>query len=402
MSVNTTQLIAKAVENLPQTESRQVKQQTTAVVIRFTNPGYIDDTKEALTTLFPELGRYENLLIGFYRNHTAALTATNSIGRVLDKYNHDLIVNTFEQNWLAEYFKRKNHGVEIVMVAYNLNKPSEIPTYLKDTTINKAKMESFHGKREAAKLACMSYTGESFINDCTQFAFANWDGFSTKAEAVKLFTGMYEILECETRGKCHFGRYPAQKTLLAIKDKAKALFKANATKQAEDNDKLFSQMSYEANIEEKFNRLTESNNQHVLWDHCRKLLSKHLKTNAKDIMPKGLLLLLENSEELEDEELEEATVEEPIFSPFIDLSFTMDGCISNRISPKKLRHDIQEQGGDLLDLIAGAVAAYYLQIMEFKQDIKFENLLHEHSKVMDEKPFYDHWLELAKESQPNP
>lgn len=404
MSLDAKQLLTKAVKNLPETESGQIKQKPTAVVIRFSNLDYIDDTKEALNALFPELKRYESLLIGFYRNRADAQVVTNSIGYILDRYNNNLIANPFEQNWLTEYFKLKSHGVEMVMVANELNNALEIPSYLEKTAIDKVKMGNFHSKCKSAKLECMSYTGELFINHCAEYAFNNWDGLSTEAEVVKLFTDMHEILYCETKGKHLFSRHPAQETLFAIKKKARALFKADvAAKQVEPNDKLCSQILSKTGIEEEFAKLVESSEKHILWDHCRKLLSSYLKENAKDIAPKGLLLLMENyDEDLEDKEPDDALFKKPKDFPFINFSFTMDGCISTRLSPKRLRYDIQEQGGELLDLIAGAVAAYYLQIMEFKQDVKFRALLHEHSKVMDEKPFYDHWLELAEESRPNP
>jgi len=85
----------------------------------------------------------------------------------------------------------------------------------------------------------------------------------------------------------------------------------------------------------------------------------------------------------------------------LDLSYNWELDLNLRLSQGTISYQYEEQGRLLLEQLEGAIAAYYLGLMELKHDVKYEEMLIEHTKVMDVQPFFDNWLRLAEDSRPN-
>lgn len=388
--ISETHLLSNAVSNFLKNERGVEKQQRQcALEVVFFNADKVEEFQAMIAPVAPNLQRYGKRLISFYPSQDKAQKVANDIGSILYDFDSALIKQDFKADWLSEYLQLGHYGVNYAGASHELTSPGQISAYLDKRNKSSLEQQAYKAKDLAAKSKALAYTNAQMAEDFAQFLASNWEGFNDADQAKQLMHGLIDIMEQETRGQYHFSSSPAQRTLMAMKDKAKYL--ANL-ENAGDKEKQVAVVMNQYAIKDEFEKLTKQNGGNQRWAACAKRLEAHINKNAPGITLKGLSELLED---------EDAKVDKHIAFTGIDLSHDYVADMNKRLSPRTLRYDIQEQGYRQSEQLAGAIAAYYLTVMELKQEAKFKELLIEHSKVMDKEPFFDCLLDLAARSKPD-
>lgn len=354
------------------------KENLCALEICFYKPEMIDDFQSMIAPVAPNLKRHGDRLFSFYPSRDDAQKVANKISDILNKFDDALIETEFKPDWMEEYFKINHYGVNCAMASHNLSSPDQLGAYLVDNEKFSARMEKYTNRISSAKLASLSYSNEQMEDDFSNFILSNWEGFKDVSQVKVLMNSLINALEEDTKDNYHFSSHPAQEMMYVMRDKSEYL---NSQKTVEDVRKQIA-------IRENFESLCKTRRE--TWENCRKHLSKIINKTYPGISLKGLDVLLKD---------EDAKIDKHEKFKGLDLGYDFESDMNNRLSPKTLRYDIQEQGRDLIECLAGGVAAYYLCVMNLKQEAKFEELLIEHSKVMDKEPF--NLLEIASKSRPN-
>lgn len=359
-----------------QKNSQKEAEPACALEVAFKYPEFMKRFQDLIAPIAPNLKEYGDRLICFYPSESLAQEASSKIRDVLHQFRETLLKQPFNPDWLVDYLVLKDFGVNWTSPNRHLQSAKQIATYIEEKRKDLSKSDDYQTKLDAARKYVVDYKISDMAENFQAFFDANFDGVQ-EGIAEELF----KIMEQETEGQYHLSNYASQEIMQAMGRKAGAMTEDSVSA-------LMTMMS----AEEQLKKL-RTTSIHDEWKSLAKKLDLHIYRTCKNISMHGL------DDLLKDEDTKPAAIE-PFKGP--DLSYDMEIDMNQRLSPRKLRYDIQEQGCRLPMQIAGAVAAYYLTMKEYKHEMEFERMLTEHSKVMDKKPFFDHLLQIAADSRPLP
>ncbi len=355
-----------------------------ALVIVFNQPTMIDLFLKAITLMEHNFMRQGDYLIVLKESYVQAQALGCSINSILYTYDTALISAEFTPDWLPAFLKANRFGVDVAMAAHQVTSLDQIHNYLTELDSSSTKQHEYQGKIRAAEAQALNYTDSDLVEDLFTFIECNWQGFTSTTELHAVIEELIAQLHLATQNEYFFSRFPAQKTLRALKQKASFLNE----QQDQDAGKRFERIENQGKIEGEFQGLINNNPTHKIWTEIAQGLSHH----AIQRFPSMTSALQEG--------LHAAS---PQRTPWrgLDLSYDPETDLNKRLAAPCIGNGNARLGRNVIKILTETIAAFYLKLMEIKQEVKFETMLVDHSKIMNKAPFFDHWLNLAAQSRPN-
>jgi hypothetical protein len=282
----------------------------------------------------------ENVALLFSESKSVIDECEADIHGVRKKYNHLLLVQDKCKGWLTDYLNQKDisetylcsqrHNIETTehldsVINQHNTSLQETARYNEIEASNLKKIKNHSLKTEL--LAIASYMEVEFT------------GFDSSAQLHETLSIIFERLKTLTKGLLFSNEHVDLSERIVI---AAYLSKQTNT-----------------HISGLYSSDTLSRpNLHKYWKQDKETVKNILKDSLPKLKPSKLDALLKD---------EDATILEPInFTGFSEQD-SRERNFAQRLHPKALCYDIQEQGSDLRDLIAGAIVAHYHSFIESKQ-----------------------------------
>lgn len=334
--MNTATLLSDAIIKTTQQQSYKDIQTPHALVVNFRHTDRIDEFKDMISPIVDDFKRHDDLLISFQPSKKRTQALANTIGTVLYNFDQSLLKQPFTPDWLTNYFAVNHYGVDHAMVGHHLSHSDEISAYLECHAKAQHSMRIYEQRMASAKAQVLDYTDEQMAHDLGDFLYANWSGFDSQAMAYNVIGGALAALRQTTTDWYFFSRHPAQHTLFALKYKADFL----ARDRDPDDGVAVRRIKNQYAVDKAFRRIVESSRTHNTWTMATALLDKFLKQHAPKLRLSGLPALLKN---------EAAPIPEQTRFMGLDLSYTEEVDLNKRLSPARLRYDMQEQDIDCVN-----------------------------------------------------
>lgn len=383
MKVDTNNLLSQALaEVLGRNRNQKQRESSCALVVSFTDFTY---HQEFMEIFHDELGEFfvlDDCLVRFYPNQATAQERANFISSVIFNYGNAILKLPFDPDWLDTYLELGRFGVNCGMANHLLTSSTGLDSYRIKRAEDRAKSDAYKTAQDKAADECMMVTLESLIGDFTKFIIDNFTGWPVEETVRKTIARMAVSIQADMEDVHYLPRHPAQTIWYALGSKEEYC--------------LLQRGVPEKDVVSKVIRRTDLDDKYLVkrsvWEECSKSIRSILQRYLPNLDRIGLSVLLED---------EDATIPDSV--PFAGISFKHDWqlCMDGRLSAENLRYDVQEQGRDLLTSLAGAFAAYYLGIVEIRQEQKLERLLREFSRKMDQESFVDNIPRLLHESLDN-
>lgn len=341
-----------------------------ALEVVFDRPELMDDFLEKTVILAPGLSKYDNRLIGFYEPEEARKIYSR-LNDVLNAFDYSLIRQSFSKDWLSDYLKNNRFGVTYIVVSNDLTSPDMI--FSEKRISARAPVIDYEKKVATAKRLAPDYSISAMTDDFVRFIDANWTGFAAANGARELVTGLVATLKNEIKDTLYIGcNAPVGGPLVyALLEKAEYL----------DEIRLGDDVGASMVIQKHY--------------YAIKKTIKDLGKNRQD----SYIAIYAPMEAFIAEHAPNIARRTGDFVPFagIDLSydnmFDINGALNFDNQQDEIPSFVRQP-----EIIASAFTSYCMGLLSIKCLVRCEALFVEHSKVMDEQPFYDNWLEIIKKA----
>jgi len=382
MEIQATDLLAQSLgEVVGRKTDRKKQERSCALVVAFNNFTY---HQEFMAVFNAELGEFlvlDDCLVKFYSSQQIARDRANFIGRVISRYGNAILKMPFDQDWLDTYLEIGRFGVNCEMVDHHLESAKKLGEYRIKRAKDRAERDAYQRAVDQAADKCLTMDIGRIVSDFTKFIVDNWVGWPDEQTVRKTFAQMAVSIQADMEGVHYLPRHPAQLIwyALGLKDEHCQRQRGVAEKKISSNYML------RRDMEDKY--LVKKS----VWEKCYKSIRPSLQRNLPKLNRIGFPELLED---------EEASLPDSI--PFAGISFkhNWELCMDSRLSAESMLYN-KSQGRNVLTVLAQAFAAYYLGIVEIRQEQKLERLLRDFSRGMDKESFVDNIPGLLKESLDN-
>ncbi|MFQ3188906.1 MAG: hypothetical protein ACI936_000026 [Paraglaciecola sp.] len=282
----------------------------------------------------------ENVALLFSESKSVIDECETDIHGLKEQYNNLLLAQDKQKGWLTDYFNQKDIS-EAYFCSQRHN--TETPEHL-DSVINQHNTSLQEAARydeiEASNLKKIkSHSLNTELLAITSYMEVEFSGFGPPEQLRETLSIIFDRLKTLTKGLLFSNEHIDLSERLVI---AAHLSKQTNTHVSGfcSGDALFRPNLYK------------------YWNQDKETVKNILKYLLPKLRPSKLSALLQD---------EDADIIEPIkFTGFSEQE-SRERTFSQRMHPKTLRYDIQEQGSDLRDLIAGAIVAHYHSFLACKQ-----------------------------------
>lgn len=337
-------------------------------VVRFKYSAGLETFQDIVKPLLGNFERREEFLFQLCPDFDSA----NALARRVESLAYDCgqkyLEVPFEPNWLAKYLAEKDAGIDLAYVSNVGMHESQIPAFIeksrRDVESRNDYLKSVSQSTIEASKTSTAVITKSFVD----FLQANWEGFESPEHVGRLVNKL--IVQCEkfAAGLVQLPSYPCLDITSAIESKIAYLedSKGHSRRTRQEKRKSLSQ---------SIDDISRKRNLHTSWQTLRGEIKEIIESDAAQITPKGFSRKLDG---------ENTTYK---LSPFKGISFAHEHeyDMNQRLHPKNLCYYVQEQGYNLIDLLAGAFSAYFLKIIELRQCHNLEQILIEFSETLDSK-----------------
>lgn len=336
--------------------AKQKVNQSYYCVVRFHDESKVELFSELVFPLFGEFVRVDEFLFKLCNSYDITNKLSKDVESLIYQFDKKLISVPFEPTWLEHYFSNKGFGIDVVMASQSGLKECDIPSYIEEKRKDVIDRNTYLASIEENKDLAKKMTSNDIAKSFSDFLLANWTGFDSREHVITVVNEMIAFSDEFSIGRYQVPDHSCQKLIFALAEKSRNLFSGGA----ESNKTNGNHFSWYTALD----GVVKKSNLHESWDLLRKSLRQILERETKTIAPKDFDRLLNDDDFKFD-----------VPTPFVGIKFPFDiECDMNRrLSPSNLRYDVQEQGGKLNSLLAGAIAGYYLKWMELKQVAKIED-----------------------------
>lgn len=320
-------------------------------------------------------------VIALYEDSATAIRIESLVNDTLSKYNELLIETLDGDNWLEQYLSYRSLGIEIVMKDGWLTKRSDIEDYLEKSSKSMMETIEYRDSLSNASAAAVDYTHDDIIRDLLNYSENVFDPESYDADHLEAavrdsLSAMDEALS----GRSMLPKYTCQQTLYALNDKLRFKLMQLSKSDIEASVKAYTDTH-------KIMEDVTGQIKHEDWTACSRIFAKNISEQTPVLRFKQDL---SNTGDNQDRG----------FLTFGKGSYEYD--LNTRLSPANIKRSIDGQGRNLRGELSGALAAYYLRILEAKHEEAFEKAIHQYSANINVKTFSDDLSDIIQDTMPNP
>lgn len=356
-----------------------------AVIVSFLSEDFIDLCFSRFRAVLPTVSRYGNNLAGFAPSAEEADRIVKVFSEVVADYNHELLKEPFDANWLEDYIGYSSLGIENIYCDDELTCPDEFTSYFLNCERQAMASRAKEEQEEIAESESVSYDRERLVSDFTEFFIDNGVGYDDEGQLRTLFSSMADCIQSEIASK-------DSSSVLDLMSQADIYVEPILRKQG------------------FIHRPNTAFREEVL--RTREILTDNVRDTRKRIPCSALQGLISSTlpqlsirgldealgRELDDTDLEDLQLQAGFSG--IDLSFVGDDCdpsfsVNESLSVPNLHYQIRSRRGSFEKVLARCFADYYWAVLEMKNNDAFCAELIRIAGNLEAEPFHGDLLAVA-------
>lgn len=315
---------------------------------------------------------------GLAPNEGMAKMTIDRIDAFKSEFNHLLMQEPYDPNWLSTHLKLKDFGIVEASVEQNTSTPEDLEIRFKNAKSMVDSMEDYRNTINGYRSQADKMSFNDVVEDLSDFIIHNCEGFGSESE---IQTTVFELV----------------KTL--------------ATK-ATDYDFLDTShcLNLTALLSDYEDHLGESDDVEKMLarmkDHRKLLLLRDEIESKKDALASDMIqhadhLLATTFPDLGLKALNGIFVER-LTKPFggISTKETKPLGFQDQMDPNHVCYRIEEQGETFSRVLARAIVSYVYSLIQYQHEIRHERTLVEFSKRIDKESYVDNAVALIEQSRP--
>lgn len=331
-------------------------------VIQFGSASRAEVFGTSTARLFPGFKQYDEFLYRQCADYNSAIALVHSVESLLDNYKDLLLLKPFVPNWLHAHLEDKRFGALSITTSSAGLQEQNIAKDIKERRDFRSKMTTYcRAERIAidqAALVTLPEVGKSF----SDYLIKNWEGFDSDEHIISVVSKIMQQVSEFTSEIYQLPSHPCQQIVFAIDEKIEAIEGASR--------------AMNESIAGCVDRYVKASDMCAQWKDLRRKIRAVIEDNTHEIAPRGFMAFLDSDDDV---------IDAPLISRFEGVSFEYDMVydMNHRLSLTNLKYDVVSQGHRLNGMLAGAIAAYCLKVLELRQLAVLESVLREFSRNLD-------------------
>lgn len=356
------------------------------VVVRLVDDELMLSFSVQLGRLYPSYKHLDCFLSIPFEHPNNAQAEAKNLKAVVEEFRSQVQKSPFHPDWLEDAYAAESVRVGIINDVNPFISRSDLERLAHKAV--QSPLDEIEEITDESREAAMDYTQAQMIADFSSFLRMNWEGIGNEAEITRLVKDSFALLFEKTKGRSFLEQVPEPDLIGLIHKKLRHRMIADPSP---GNVRSISD-AFDCLME--LEQYVQKSNFRNIWRECTDDLASVLAVKCPDAMLKGL-----------PDMLAEGRIAEPAdFTPFDGPTFGRKGNpsdINDRLSHQHLYEDVEDQGHEITDMLAGAMAVYFVTWMRLRHESKFLDELIELTRIMDQKSLSEGLIPLVEATRPN-